>query len=506
MNLLKIDRREARRITGERTYALATKDSNKQDEDRSENRDTLTQGIQRRYMKSREGDGKNLQSSNKKHKYQENNIPKKQTSESSKNKRSTLSDRAAINTIDDDAQKERLTTSVAAAEAHKEATKRYYAENKGAAYPRREEKAPITITNQYRILSEPSSITEDEPEEIETEEKATEQNNKTRNEPPKEKTSRKKKQKAKIKNKAETEIKCQQCKTVYISEQCKTTHEQCAHNNQNPWQDSAQYKCEYREKEHRCSREGNKSTCITLYQYKTKNGKNLYVDSREEKYNDIKSFRLGILNQKNLINEDDILSLGGRRIFCPKCHNCEFATEKCLQIHIEFFHNQQKYENGARPFDHKCYLPERKYIDVIELIDNSGKKTYIDVNKTLYNSLEEYRTHSFKQQPRPKRNKRQLDSTTHSVSELRDFFENQYEDPPQINTEQNILDPDISKLNEKTEESREHFESERHPSEDIYLTELPENTLYITDEIRTQNVIVPDVQQDQNLEDQQIEN
>ena len=110
MNLLKIDRRETRRITGERTYALATKDSNKQDEDRSENRDTLTQGIQRRYMKSREGDGKNLQSSNKKHKYQENNIPKKQTSESSKNKRSTLSDRAAIYTIDDDAQRERLTT------------------------------------------------------------------------------------------------------------------------------------------------------------------------------------------------------------------------------------------------------------------------------------------------------------------------------------------------------------------------------------------------------------
>ena len=61
-------------------------------------------------------------------------------------------------------------------------------------------------------------------------------------------------------------------------------------------------------------------------------------------------------------------------------------------------------------------------------------------------------------------------------------------------------------MNEKAEESREHLESDRHPNEDIYLTELPENTLYITDEIRTQGVTVPDVQKDQNLEDQQIEN
>ena len=151
-------------------------------------------------------------------------------------------------------------------------------------------------------------------------------------------------------------------------------------------------------------------------------------------------------------------------------------------------------------------------------------------NETSYNSIEEYRTHPFKQQPRPKRNKRQLDSTTppsldgtskknkqddddnstfsesHSVSELRVFFEDQCGDPPQVNVERSICDPDVDKLNEGAEESGEHLESDRHPNEDIYLTELPENTLYITHEIRTQGVTVPDVQKDQNVEDQQIEN
>ena len=244
MNLLKIDRREARRMIAERTYASATKDLIKQNEDGSGDRETVTQRnsditnqnrpIQRDYIKSREGDETNQQSTNKKHKYRENNKPEKQNSESSENKWGTSSDRAATYMIDSNVQKEQLTTSVAVVEIHREASGRHYTENKRPTDPRRDESVPITFKNQYRILSEPSSISDDEQEEMETEEKAPEQSNRTRNEPPKGKTSRKKNQKPKIKNKAEAEIKCQQCKTVYISEQCKTTHEQCAHNNPNP--------------------------------------------------------------------------------------------------------------------------------------------------------------------------------------------------------------------------------------------------------------------------------
>ena len=165
----------------------------------------------------------------------------------------------------------------------------------------------------------------------------------------------------------------------------------------------------------------------------------------------------------------------------------------------------------------------------MELIDNDGKKTYVDETETSYNSIEEYRTRPFKQQTEPRRNKRQLDPTTpspkdgnkkknkqdddnnstfsesHSVSELRDFFENQYEDPPTVNIEQNLYDLDKDNPNEKTEENNEHKESEKHPSADIYLTQTPENASYITDdEIRTQNIIIPDEQQSQNMDDQQI--
>ena len=138
----------------------------------------------------------------------------------------------------------------------------------------------------------------------------------------------------------------------------------------------------------------------------------------------------------------------------------------------------------------------------MELRNNDGIKTYMDENQTLYHSIEEYRTQPLKKQIEQKRNKRQLDSTTppppdgnskknkqdddhnstfsegiesHSVSVLRDFFENQQEDPLQVNTEQNMNDLDKNKVNEKREENKEHQRN------DIYLTQTPENVSYITE-------------------------
>ena len=535
MNLLKIDRREARRMINEQSYASATKDSTKKNYIVNENRETfmlrntetINSGRQTQYDRMKQGKG-NIHPNPREAKLPEEQNRKNVT------KRGTSCDRAAMNLTDGRVRKGRLRTSTAVAEAYNVPTRKQHIENDQSKDQRSDENTPMALTNQYGVLSEPSNLSDEEPEEMEIEKEQTtpgQDNDKAGDETPNKETEYKTNQKPKSRRRTETGFKCQQCKTVYKSEQCKAIHEQCAHNNQNQWQDSAIYNCEYREREHRCSEDGNQSACIVLYQYKTKSGENLYIDSREVKYNNIKSFRLGISNQKNLLTKNDIASLGGKRIFCPTCRNYEFSSETCLQVHKEFYHNQLEYKDGARPFDHRCYLKERSCINVVELIDNDGIKTYADENEIQYKSIEEYRTQPPKKQTELKRKKRQLDSTTppsqdgnkkknkqdddhnstfsegaetHSVSELRGFFENHLEDPLPANTEQNLKDLDKSKSSDKMDDSKEQTESQEH-RDDIYLSQVPENTSYITedetDSVRTQNVIEPEGQKEKSLED-----
>ena len=537
MHLLKIDRREARKMIREKTYASATINSTIKNDNRNENGKTSSQRYSDTQNLSKQTSKENIKAGVEGYqmhkpspttinpKQQDGNLPRENNEETPL--WGTLPARAANNMTDGHVQKGRLRTSTTVAEVHSITTKSLQTETDKPITRRKDENIPVTTSNQYTILSEPSVTSEDELEEEETKEQVK---IRTGSEAQKTRTKRRN-QKAKPKSK--TEIKCLQCRTEYQSEQCKITHEQYAHNNQNLWQSSSQYKCEYREREHRCPKEGNKSACITLYQYKTKNGTSLYIDSREVKYNDIKSFRLGITSQRNQMTEDDIINLGGRRTFCPNCRSCEFSSEKCLQIHKEFFHNQLKYENGARPFDHRCYLAENRCVDIMELINDKGIKTYMDENKTLYNSIEEYRTQPLKTQREQRRNKRQLDTTTppppdnnikknkqdddhdstfsegletQSVSELRDYFENQSEDPISINIDHNLNDTEKNNLRGKTDENIEEMESKVRPRDDIYFSQTPENISYITEDedfnIRTQNMIISEEYKTPELENQ----
>ena len=237
----------------------------------------------------------------------------------------------------------------------------------------------------------------------------------------------------------------------------------------------------------------------------------MYIDSRDIKYNDIKSFRLGISNQKNTITDEDVASLGGKRIFCPKCHNCEFSTNKCLTLHIEFFHNQLPFEKGARPFDHKCLPEQHICINIMEQITENGERTYIDENKTVYNTIEEYRNRTDQHHKGPKRNKRLLDSSTsppheenkkknkqsddlnnilsegtesQPVSVLRELFENQNASTSSTNLDTTTTDAEKSNPQEASEQNR-NMEEIR---DDIFLTQTPDNITYITDESRSQTV------------------
>ena len=169
----------------------------------------------------------------------------------------------------------------------------------------------------------------------------------------------------------------------------------------------------------------------------------------------------------------------------------------------------------------------------MELINEKGIKTYMDENKAIYNSIEEYRTQPLKTQKEQRRNKRQLDSTTppppdnntkknkqdddpdstfsegletQSVSELRDYFENQSEDPTSISTDHNLNDPERNNKREKTDENTEEMEDRIRPRDDIYFSQTPENISYITEDedsnIRTQNVTISEEHKTLELENQ----
>ena len=366
MQLQKIDMREARKINRKNnTYASAAKNSTKEDNRRNENgepmllenpsmansnktqRDKITPDV-------RPEETKRSTNTNKETKIQDQISPKMMTRNITFSERGTKQDCAASN-VDGHVQEGRLRTSTPVAEVHMPPTESNKNEARKTTTKYINEEYPISIENQYTILTEAAITSDDELNESEvTKELPEDMSYKLKKTP---KPNRKKNQKSKqAKDKTESEIRCHQCKTDYKTEQCKTTHDKNCHNNQNVWINSSRFKCEYREKEHRCNKSGTKLNCITLYQYRSKKGKNLYIDSRDIKYNDVKTFRLGITNQKNTITEDDIAILGGRRIFCQECYNYEFSTDKCLKLHVEFFHNQLPFEKGTRPFDHRCYL------------------------------------------------------------------------------------------------------------------------------------------------------
>ena len=367
----------------------------------------------------------------------------------------------------------------------------------------------ISLGNQYAVLSDPIDMNDDKQDEVETNEnELTTSQNYSGNE----KRIRKGKPKRKEKNRKETEFKCHRCNSVYLSEQCKAAHEQSAHK-QIQWQNSLVYRCKYKESDHRCMKEGNYSTCITLYQYRTKDNRNIYIDGKGAIYRDPKSFRLGIMTQGDRKTEELILNLGGKRIYCTDCRDYEFETEKCWKIHKEWFHqNPQEFDkNGLRPFDHRCYPGENFCTHIMERIEEDETKIYLDEHGNKYHSIEEYRSHPFKKQTMGKRNREELESTSpppdgsekrnkrdddhcilpegtesQSVSALRDLFENQTRDTSLINTEENPKE--ITRNN--TDENEEQKEETGTGANDIYLSQPPENARYITDdEMRTQELL-----------------
>ena len=372
----------------------------------------------------------------------------------------------------------------------------------------------ISLGNQYAVLSDPIDMNDDKQDEMEMNENELITN---QNYSGKEMKTKKGKPKRKERNRKEIEFKCHRCNSVYLSEQCKATHEQSAHN-QNQWQNSLIYRCKYKESDHRCTKEGNYSTCITLYQYRTKDNRNIYIDGRGAIYRDPKSFRLGIMTQGDRITEEVVLNLGGRRIYCTDCRDYEFETEKCWKIHKEWFHqNPQEFdENGLRPFDHRCCPGESFCTHIMERIEDDETKIYLDEHGNKYHSIEEYRSHPLKKLTVGKRNRDELESTSpppdgsekrnkrgedhcnilsegtesQSVSALRDLFENQTKDTPPINTEENPKEPTRNNKDEKTDENKEQREGIEVDGNDIYLSQLPENVRYITDEeMRTQNLM-----------------
>ena len=531
MHLQKIDMREAKKLyRTNNTYASATKSSTQRNDSENESRKAISletpitpysdRQIHKDNITTDLDKKTNFPNTNRSAKAQTNTSPRKMTKKSTSSERGTIPDHATSN-ADGHVRKGQLRTSMAVAEAHipTNLNDKAGTTTDDTANYRKDEDIPVSVTNQYTILSETSNVSEDDPEELEVE-RDQPNGGKTETEKKTPRTNKKKNQKPRqAKSKVETEIKCHLCKTEYKSEQCKIAHDRSSHNTQNTWTNSSRFKCEYREREHKCNKSGNRLSCLTLYQYRTKKGKNLYVDSKDIKYNDIKSFRLGISNQKNIITEEDVASLGGERIFCPKCYNCEFFTNKCMTLHIEFFHNKLPFEKGARPFDHKCLLEQHTCINIMEHVKENGERTYIDENKIEYSSIEEYRNRTTQYQKEPTRNKRLLESSpsppydeskkknkqsddlsnifsegteSQPVSVLRELFENQNMSTSSINLDLTSTEAEKSDHQERNEQNR-NIEETR---DDIFLVQTPDNTTYIDDEFRSQTIFNEKLKQD----------
>ena len=166
-------------------------------------------------------------------KSQENTSTKKMTKKSTSSERGTTPDHAAMN-VDGHVLKGQLRTSMAVAGAQIPTNLKDKAgtETEGITSYRENEDIPVSIRNQYMILSESSNLSEDDPEELEIErDRPNREKSETEKKNPK--TNKKKNQKPRqTKNKVETEIKCHQCKTEYKSEQCKIAHDRSSHNTQ----------------------------------------------------------------------------------------------------------------------------------------------------------------------------------------------------------------------------------------------------------------------------------
>lgn len=272
------------------------------------------------------------------------------------------------------------------------------------------------------------------------------------------------------------------------------------HNSKSDWEQSAQYHCNYRRREHRCT----KDKCRVLFQYKTTKGPSLYIDNRGEQYMDIKSFRMGITKERR--EDEEIAQLcGGKRVFCPQCTNYELSTGKCLKIHTKFFHEQLEYINDIRPIDHRCYQDINtgitRCIDIFER-SNNELKPYVDKHGNEYGTIEEYRNMQIK--PRNKRNLEKTSSPSPEGQNKKNKHDEEYEEllegerSQSFNTLMEIFQPpdNINERQTKEEEKPEE-ESNNIQPDDIFLSQIPPNVSIEHDNDKEEEILINQANENQ---------